>query len=109
MSAPPSAPSPQSAAPTRSVGRPRPCGRRRRSPLPRLPARLRLLADPLLALTQLRRELVTEVVGLERRTDLDGPVLALGVRDPLHPLDRLVHRPDLPDPVAGEELLRLRE
>src|SRR5215212_5310371 len=47
--------------------------------------------------------------GLADPTDLHHGLLALGVRNPLHPLDRLLHRLDLPDPVAGEQLLGLGE
>ena len=67
---------------------------------------LALGAQPRLALAQLRGELVAEVVSLEDRTNLD---LALLERGALEPLDRLVQRLDLPDPVARHQLLRLGE
>src|SRR5207248_2381224 len=68
-----------------------------------------LCAQPLLPLTQLGRELLSEVVGLEHRTDLHHAMLARRIGDPPHPLDRLLHRPNLPHPVAGKELLGLCE
>src|SRR5687768_6242094 len=75
----------------------------------RLRGSLGLRPQLLVPLAQLRRELVSEVLGLEDRTDLDHAVLVVGVRDPLDPLDRLVERLHLQDPVAGEQLLGLGE
>src|SRR5688500_7543621 len=59
-----------------------------------------LLAEPLLLLAQLGRELVAEVVGLEDRPQLEHALLAGGVRAALRPLDGLVHVADFPEPVA---------
>ena len=70
---------------------------------------LGLAAHLRLALAQLGGELVAEVLGLEHRPDLDHAVIAVGVRDPLDPLDRLVERLDLPQPVARQQLLGLGE
>src|SRR6185437_3845243 len=67
----------------------------------RLRARCRLRAQSLLPLTQLRCELLSEVVGLEHRADLHHPILARRIGDPPRPRDRLLHRPNLPHPVAG--------
>src|SRR4051812_6271342 len=78
------------------------CGRLGLLPLP-----LRgLRAQPFLLLTQLGRELVSEVVALEDLTQLD---IAFLEGNALRPLDRLLLRLHLPDPVAGDELLRLGE
>src|SRR5438445_653319 len=65
--------------------------------------RLDLLGDPRLLLPEVGCELGPEVVGLEDLADLDlGATIE---RCTLEPLDRLVLRPALPDPVAGDELL----
>src|SRR5262245_35699996 len=58
---------------------------------------------------QLRRDLRAEVLVLEHGPDLDHRLVARGVGAALDPLHRFVHRRDLPDPEAGDELLRLRE
>src|ERR687885_730136 len=76
----------------------------------RLAARLVLLSPrshPVLLLPELGGELGAEVLGLEHRANLDLRTAAEGC--PLEPLDGLFHRPDLPDPVAGDELLGLGE
>src|SRR5436309_2807396 len=68
-------------------------------------ALLDLGAHALFLLPQFGRELGPEVTGLEHRPDLDlGPAVE---GRPLEPLDRLVDRLDLPQPVAGDQLLRL--
>src|SRR5580704_17375005 len=66
-----------------------------------------LRAQPLVGLAQLRRQLLAEVVGLEdlAQLDLDTAV----ERCSLEPLDCLIARSALPDPVARDELLGLRE
>ncbi len=59
---------------------------------------------------QLRRKLLAEVLDLEERANLDLPFLTgHGVRAAAQPLDRLFRRLDLPNPVAGDELLGLGE
>src|SRR3954471_4721532 len=67
-------------------------------------------AYALLLLAQLGRELGAEVLGLEHLADLD---LGLGaghrVGAALDPLDRLFLRLHLPEPEAGDQLLRLGE
>src|SRR4029453_9176556 len=65
-----------------------------------------LLADAPLLLAQLGGELLAEVLFLEHRPDLDHALLEWRA---LQPLDCLVHRLDLPEPVTGDELLRLGE
>src|SRR5262249_2959278 len=63
---------------------------------------LDLRAHLLVAGLQLGRELLAEVRRLEHRPDLDLRLLARHrVRAAAQPLDRLLHRLDLPDPVAG--------
>src|ERR1700759_2117521 len=66
-------------------------------------------ADALLALAHLRRHDLTEVLGLEDLPDLDLRIALHRVRAALDPLDRLLHRADLPQPEAGDQLLGLRE
>src|SRR3954453_6491084 len=56
---------------------------------------------------QLGGELGPEVGRLEDAADLDLAGLVVRVRAALDPLDRLVHRLDLPDPEAGDQLLGL--
>jgi hypothetical protein len=76
----------------------------------RLSAPLGLRPQLLLLLAQLGRQLLAEVVGLEDGPQLDDPVRAGRVaRDPLRPFECLLDRLHLPDPVAGEQLLRLGE
>src|SRR5215813_9058033 len=78
--------------------------------------RLRLLLpldlgpEALFLRAELRRELLPEVLVLENLPDLELRVLAghrIGAA--LGPLERLLHRLDLPDPEAGDELLRFGE
>jgi hypothetical protein len=64
---------------------------------------LGLRADPLLLLAQLGRELGAEVVDVEHLPDLDLERLAGGGRNLLDPLEDLVLRGRLEDPVAGVE------
>ena len=66
-----------------------------------------LRPQPLLLLAQLGRELLAEIVGLEDLPDLDLGASVEGRA--LEPLQGLVHRLDLPDPEAGDQLLRLGE
>src|SRR3712207_260100 len=75
----------------------------------RLRVRLDLLAQALLGLAQLRRQVLAEVVGLEDLPDLDLGVALHRVRAALDPLDGLLHRADLPQPEARDQLLGLRE
>src|SRR3954468_10681687 len=65
-----------------------------------LRARLGLLAQPRLALPELGRELLAEVLGLDHGPDLHLAVRAVRVGDAPYPLDRLVERLHLPQPVA---------
>src|SRR6266487_1781155 len=80
---------------------------RRRPALRVLPGDLR--AQALLLLLQLRGELGAEVLGLEDLADLDVAVLREGVGAALDPRDRLLLRLYLPEPEAGDQLLRLGE
>src|SRR5512133_3313277 len=76
----------------------------------RLPLPLDLRAEPFLLDPELGRELLAEVLGLEHRPDLDHRLLTghrVGAAP--DPLDRLLHRLDLPEPEAGDELLGLGE
>src|SRR5439155_25396208 len=74
----------------------------------RLALPLDLRVEALLLRSQLRRELLAEVVGLEHRPDLDDRLLAgHRVRAAPDPLERLLHGPHLPEPEAGDELLGL--
>src|SRR4051812_45432783 len=75
--------------------------------LGRLRLLLGLCPQPLLLLAQLGRERGAEIVRLEPPANLDlGPAVEGGT---LQPLDRLVHRLDLPQPEAGDQLLGLGE
>src|SRR5262245_54825160 len=68
---------------------------------------LDLGAEAVLLLAQFGRELGAEVGGLEDGADFDlGPAVERGT---LQPRDRLVHRLDLPQPEAGDQLLGLGE
>jgi hypothetical protein len=60
---------------------------------------------------QLGRQLRAEFIGLEDGPKLERALLTRQHRTgaPTRPLDRLVHRADLPQPVAADELLRLGE
>ena len=62
-------------------------------------------AGPVLAAGCRVALVVAEVGGLEDRAD--GHLDAAVERRALEPLDRLIHRLHLPDPVAGDQLLRL--
>src|SRR4051812_30805859 len=66
-----------------------------------------LRAQPLFLRTELGRELLAEVLGLEDRPDFDFRPAA--ERCALQPLDRFVHRLDVPQPEAGDQLLRFSE
>src|SRR5580704_14550995 len=70
---------------------------------------LGLLRHALFLALELLRERGPEVRRLEDLADLDLAALLVGVGAALHPLDRLLLRLDLPDPVARDELLRLGE
>src|SRR5262245_1833192 len=68
---------------------------------------LGLLAQPLFLLSKLRREFLAEVLGLEDRSDFDfGAAVKWRLLQPRH---RVVDVLDLPQPVAGDELLRFGE
>src|SRR5512133_3754482 len=73
----------------------------------RLPLAVDLGPQAFLLGAQLGRELLAEILGLEHGPDghLDPAV----ERRALEPLYGLVDRPDLPDPVPGDDLLRLGE
>src|SRR5262249_59396163 len=75
---------------------------------PRLLPRGRLRSKTLLLGSQLRREFRSEVLHLEERPNLDLRLLSgKGIRAALDPIDRLVDRLHLPQPVSGDELLGL--
>src|SRR5215204_2828551 len=81
---------------------------------PRTTSRLRLLAlnlgsQPGVPLLELGSIGLADIRRLEDRANLDLALAQHRVRAAPRPLDRLVHRRDLPDPVAGDQLLRLRE
>src|SRR5215211_2535859 len=65
--------------------------------------------QPLLLVPELGRELVTEVLGLEHLPDLDLGLSLVRIGTALDPFDRLVQRLHLDQPVARDQLLRLRE
>src|SRR4051812_50022420 len=66
-----------------------------------------LLPQALLPLSELRRELRSEVLCLKYRTDFDfGSPIEWGS---LQPFDGFLHRPHLPQPIAGDQFLRLRK
>src|SRR5580692_3171114 len=65
------------------------------------------LAQPLVGLAQLRRQPLAEVARLEDLAQLDLDTAA--ERRPLEPLDRLIARRALPDPIARDDLLGLCE
>src|SRR4051812_35173468 len=69
----------------------------------------RLVSQAVLQLAQLGRHLVAEIVGLEDLPDLDLAATLRRVRAALGPLDGLVERLALPQPVAGDQLLGLGE
>src|SRR6266851_5250602 len=69
----------------------------------------RLRPPALVLLPQLGRVRLPEVVRLEHLANFDLTVVAGGIGDALDPFDRLFPRLHLPDPEAGDELLRLGE
>src|SRR5882672_5447998 len=64
-----------------------------------------LLAQALLLLSEFRSEFGAEVLGFEHRPNFDLGSTVEGTA--LEPLDRLFHRPHLPQPEAGDQLLGL--
>src|SRR5580658_1418447 len=90
--------SPLTRFPHDSIGPPPPRGSR---------LALHFGAEAFFLRAQLRRELLAEVLGIEDRAEghLDSAV----ERRALEPLDRLLHRLHVPDPIARDELLGLRE
>src|SRR5688572_27326178 len=68
--------------------------------------RLNLSPEPLFLLAKLGREFGAEVLGFGNRADFDLGVLERGA---LEPFDRLFQGLHLPDPEAGDQLLRLGE
>src|SRR5271170_8270686 len=52
---------------------------------------------------------IAEILGSEDGTDFDIRIRQHGVRAALDPFDRLLDRPNLPDPEAGDQFLGLRE
>src|ERR1043166_7672072 len=68
-----------------------------------LPRALDLLAEALVLRLQLGGVLLAEVLGLEDRADLERGLLAgHGIGAAPDPLDRLLHRLDLPQPEPGD-------
>src|SRR5262249_57453007 len=65
-----------------------------------------LLAQPAVMLHRLAR---AEVLQLEELADLDFAILSMGIGAALDPFDRFRQRLALQCPVAGHELLGLRE
>src|SRR5688500_517106 len=65
----------------------------------------RLRHDASLLLPQLGRKGLAEIVGFEHRANLDLALRKLPEGAALHPVDRLLHRFDLPQPKAGDQLL----
>src|SRR3989441_3598025 len=77
-------------------------------------SRLRLLgsylgAQALFLLPELGGRLGTEDAGLEPLANLNPGFPLMGVGAALAPFDRLFHRPHLPQPEAGDQLLGLGE
>src|SRR2546426_11731909 len=68
-----------------------------------------LRAQALLLFPELGREFGPEVFRLEHLANLDLGLAREGVRAALDPFDRLFHRLHLPQPKAGDQLLRLGE
>src|SRR5690606_31433385 len=60
-------------------------------------------------LPDLRRHDIAEILHLVHRPDIDIRVFEHGIGATLDPFDRLVHVLHFPDPVTGDDLLRLRE
>src|SRR5690606_5770771 len=77
------------------------------------PRRRLLLPEPLpqppLALGDFRRHRLAEILQLVERTDLQLARPGHRIGAALGPLDRLVHVPDLPDPIARDQFARLGE
>src|SRR4051812_30766481 len=69
----------------------------------------KLRPQSLFLLPQLGRELLAKVLGLEDWPNLDLGLATHRVGTALDPLDRLVERLYLPDPVAGDQFLRLHK
>src|SRR5688572_30030687 len=72
-------------------------------------AALHFLAELLVVLDDLGRHRVAEILDLVERTDLDLARPHHRVGAALHPLGRLVHVLDFPQPIAGDQLARLGE
>src|SRR5688572_10084231 len=70
---------------------------------------LRALGDLGAELVLLRGDLGTEVLRFPERTDLEVRRTGHRVGAALRPLQSLVHRPHLPDPEPGHQLLALGE
>src|SRR5438309_7508345 len=70
---------------------------------------LGLRAQALLLFPELGRELGSEVFRLEHLANLDLGLAREGIRTALDPFDRLFLRLHLPQPEAGDQLLRLGE
>src|SRR5690606_1832865 len=68
-----------------------------------------LRAQAVFLLAYLRCVVLAEILRLEARTYLDLGFPRHGIRAAAHPFQRLVHRPNLPDPVAGNQLPGLGE
>src|SRR5258708_23028504 len=60
-----------------------------------------------LLFAQFGRQFRAKVGGLEQRANLDFGFAGMRIRATLQPLDRLIHRLDLPEPEAGDEFLAL--
>src|SRR5438876_12178755 len=69
----------------------------------------RLVAVPAVQVGDLRRQGAAEVGHVEDRPDLDLARAEHRIRAALHPLDRLGHVFDLPQPEAGDQLAGLGE
>src|SRR5216684_338199 len=67
------------------------------------------LALPRLLLPQLRRQLRPEIFRFEHLPNLNLRLARHRIRAALDPLDRLFHRPYLPQPESGNQLLGLSE
>src|SRR5437773_2494586 len=85
------------------------CGYKRRLRLGTLAELLRLGAQALVLLPELGSRHTAEVGRLEHGADFDFALCLMGIGAALEPLHRLVHRLDLPQPEAGDKLLRLGE
>src|SRR5690606_25843664 len=65
-----------------------------------------LRAQAIFLLAHLRRVILAEILRLDHLTDLDLRIPQHRIRAAAYPFHRLVHRTYLPDPVAGDQLLR---